>query len=93
MNAFIAPCRTSFFSIAFRKKLYMTLEDLQQDADLWLGEYNENRTNSGKYCFGKTRLQTFQDAKPLAQEKMLDRYYVATLPDRQSLSSGQGAIA
>jgi hypothetical protein len=85
--------QNEFFSIAFRKKLYMALEDLQHDADLWLREHNETRTHSGKYCFGKTPLQTFRDAKSLAQAKELDRFFVATLPDRQPLSSGQGAIA
>lgn len=56
--------QNEFFRVAFRKKLYTTLEELQQDADLWLREYNESRTHSGKYCFGKTPLQTFRDAKP-----------------------------
>jgi hypothetical protein len=84
--------QNEFFSVAFRKKLYTTLEELQQDADLWLREYNENRTHSGKYCFGKTPLQTFRDAKPLAQAKELDRFFVATLPDTFSSMSGQAAI-
>jgi hypothetical protein len=30
------------------------------------------RTHSGKYCFGKTPTQTFLESKNLAQEKMLD---------------------
>jgi transposase InsO family protein len=62
-----------FYSVAFRKKLYTTLEELQQDLDDWLREYNEMREHSGKYCFGKTPMQTFMDAVHLAQEKMLDR--------------------
>ena len=82
-----------FFSIAFRKKLYHTREQLQSDADRWLREYNENRTHSGKYCFGKTPLQTFRDAKYLAQAKNLDRLFVATLPDTSLPVSGQAAIA
>jgi transposase InsO family protein len=63
-----------FYSIAFRKKLYGSLEELQADVDLWLKEYNENRPHSGKYCFGKTPLQTFLDAKHLAKEKELDHF-------------------
>jgi len=43
-----------FYSVAFRKKLYTTLEELQVDLDTWLGEYNQEREHSGKYCFGKT---------------------------------------
>jgi hypothetical protein len=61
-----------FYAIAFRKKLYTTLEDLQTDLDAWIEQYNGERTHSGKYCYGKTPLQTFQDSKHLAQEKMLN---------------------
>ena len=61
-----------FYSVAFRKKLYTSLEELQSDLDVWLGEYNEKREHSGKYCYGKTRGQTFLDSKHLAQAKMLD---------------------
>ena len=61
-----------FYSTAFRKKLYRSLEELQSDLDEWLREYNEQRSHSGKYCYGKTPLQTFIDSRRLAQEKMLD---------------------
>jgi len=62
-----------FYSTAFRKKLYRSLEELQADLDHWLHEYNRERSHSGKYCYGKTPMQTFLDSKHLAQEKMLDR--------------------
>jgi transposase InsO family protein len=61
-----------FYSVAFRKKLYRTLEELQADLDGWLREYNEQREHSGRYCYGKTPMQTFLDSKHLAHEKMLD---------------------
>jgi transposase InsO family protein len=61
-----------FYSTAFRKKLYRSLEELQTDLDGWLREYNEDRSHSGRFCYGKTPLQTFLDSKRLAQEKMLD---------------------
>jgi transposase InsO family protein len=61
-----------FYAIAFRKKVYTTLEQLQTDADEWLEPYNRERTHMGKYCFGRTPLQTFRETKPLAQAKMLD---------------------
>jgi hypothetical protein len=48
-----------FYSVAFRRKLYTSLEELQLDLDLWIREYNEERTHSGKYCFGKTPLATW----------------------------------
>ena len=62
-----------FYQIAFRKKIYHTLDELQADLDNWLDEYNQTRPHSGKYCFGKTPMQTFLDSLPLAKEKMLNQ--------------------
>src|SRR6201994_4660917 len=70
-----------FYSVAFRKRLYASLEQLQADLDEWLREYNEERTHSGKYCYGKTPLQTFLDSRHLAHEKQLDRFSVMTSAD------------
>lgn len=61
-----------FYAIAFGKKIYSTLEQLQEDLDLWLNEYNRNRTHTGKYCFARTPLQTFEETLSLAKEKQLD---------------------
>jgi transposase InsO family protein len=61
-----------FYQIAFRKKIYKTLEELQTDVDHWIKQYNEERPHTGKYCFGKTPMQTFLDSIPLAKEKILD---------------------
>jgi hypothetical protein len=60
-----------FYKIAFRKKIYDTVEELQIDLDVWLQKYNELRPHSGKYCYGKTPIQTFKDSKHIAQEKDL----------------------
>ena len=68
-----------FYSIAFRKKLYYTLDQLQDDLDAWLEDYNTVRTHSGRYCYGKTPMQTMQDAKHLSQEKILDNQVEDTL--------------
>lgn len=61
-----------FYQIAFRKKVYNSLDELQDDLDKWIQQYNEERTHTGKYCFGKTPMQTFQDSLPLAKEKQLN---------------------
>ena len=61
-----------FYQIAFRKKIYKTLEELQADLDIWIKHYNEQRPHTGKYCFGKTPMQTFLDSTPMAKAKMLD---------------------
>ena len=48
-----------------------SFEGLQADLDGWLREYNEQRPHSGKYCYGKTPMQTFLDALPMTREKMI----------------------
>lgn len=63
-----------FYTIAFRKKLYASMEELQKDLDVWMEDYNNNnRTHTGKYCYGKTPMQTFLDSKQMAREKYLDK--------------------
>lgn len=62
-----------FYQIAFRKKIYKSIEELQADLDQWIKYYNEERPHSGRYCYGKTPMQTFKDSKQLAKQKMLDQ--------------------
>ena len=57
--------------LRFRKKVYRSLDELQTDLDLWVREYNEQRPHQGRWCFGKTPMQTFLDAMPIAREKMI----------------------
>ena len=56
-----------FYRVAFRKKI----AELQGDLDSWVQSYNEERPHQGRWCFGKTPLQTFLDATPLAKEKLI----------------------
>jgi transposase InsO family protein len=58
-----------FYRVAFRKKVYTSLEELQADADEWISYYNEERPHSGRYCYGKTPLQTLRESKPLVAAK------------------------
>lgn len=60
-----------FFRVAFRKKLYGSIAELQKDLDAWMREYNEERPHQGRWCFGKTPMKTFLDSLPLAKEKIL----------------------
>lgn len=60
-----------FYAVAFRKKLYETIEQLQPDLDEWMNHYNNERPHSGKYCFGKTPMQTFNESITLAKQKLL----------------------
>ena len=63
--------KNEFYDIAFRKKIYNSIESLQSDVDEWIAIYNKSRPHSGKHCCGKTPMQTFKDSITLAQEKRL----------------------
>ena len=56
-----------FHRVAFRKKL----EEMQADLDASLGDYNEQRPHQGRWCYGKTPMQTLLDTLPVAKEKLL----------------------
>ena len=60
-----------FYRVAFRKKIYRSLDELQADLDAWIADYNQHRSHQGRWCFGKTPMQTFLDAIPLAKEKLM----------------------
>jgi transposase InsO family protein len=61
-----------FDQVAFRKRIYSSIEPLQADLDDWVSSYNEQRPHQGRWCYGKTPMQTFLDTIPLAREKMLN---------------------
>lgn len=42
---------------------------LQADLDQWMTVYNEHRTHQGRWCCGKTPMQTFLDSAAWAREK------------------------
>lgn len=81
-----------FYSVAFRKKVYTTIEQLQADVDEWLGYYNEERPHSGRYCYGKTPIQTFRETKHLADEKMLDLQMPWWMEVSDKQPAGAGAV-
>ena len=60
-----------FYQVALRKKLYHAIEELQADLDDWMRHYNTERTHQGRWCYGKTPMQTFVDTLPTAKEKLL----------------------
>jgi transposase InsO family protein len=60
-----------FYRIAFRKRIYETIEQLQADLDAWMTGYNQARPHQGRWCYGKTPMQTFLDTLPIAKEKSI----------------------
>ncbi|GAB1253592.1 IS481 family transposase [Desulfovibrio falkowii] len=59
-----------FYQVAFRRKLYHSLDELQVDLDAWIDNYNSKRTHQGKMCCGRTPMQTLLDGKQLWMEKV-----------------------
>jgi transposase InsO family protein len=61
-----------FYQVAFRKKIYTSLDEMQIDLDAWLVEYNMRRTHQGKMCCGRTPNETFIDGIEAYRQKQLD---------------------
>lgn len=59
-----------FYQVAFRRKIYSSLEELQADLDAWISFYNQERTHQGKMCCGRTPLQTLTAGKEVWKEKV-----------------------
>jgi transposase InsO family protein len=59
------------YQVAFRKKIYTTLESMQEDLDEWIDSYNHDRTHQGKVCCGRTPMATFEDGKRICREKSI----------------------
>jgi transposase InsO family protein len=60
-----------FYRVAFRKTIYTSVEQLQRDLDEWVRQYNEERPHQGRWCYGKTPMQTMRDSVSLAKEKQI----------------------
>jgi hypothetical protein len=60
-----------FYRIAFRKKIYRSIDELQADLDAWWSSTTISGLHQGRWCYGKTPMQTFVDALPLAKERLM----------------------
>jgi transposase InsO family protein len=61
-----------FYKVAFRKKLYSSIEEIQTDLDEFMHWYNAERTNQGKYCKGRTPMETFTAGIDLYRQFVYD---------------------
>lgn len=59
-----------FYQVTFRKKIYLSIDELQKDLDDWLHYYNHERTHQGKMCCGRTPIQTLIDGKEAWHDKI-----------------------
>jgi len=57
--------------VAIRKKISRSIEELRAHLDVWMRDYNTVRTHQGRWCYGKTPMQTFIDTPQVAKEKLL----------------------
>jgi transposase InsO family protein len=65
--------QAEFYKVAFRKKLYRSLEEIQADLDVYMNKYNTQRTNQEKRCQGRTPRQTFDDGYPLYEKNVIEK--------------------
>ena len=61
-----------FYQVAFRRKIYQSIEELQHDLDDWMAYYNSVRTHQGKMYCGRTPMQTLIDAKKIWDDKITE---------------------
>jgi len=70
-----------FYSVAFRKKLYSSLDQMQVDLDEYMVRYNTCRTNQGKRCKGRTPQETFDAGYELYKKYVIDGMEVTKKPE------------
>jgi transposase InsO family protein len=70
-----------FYAVAFRKTLYTSLEQMQADLDVFMAYYNNDRTNQGKRCLGRTPKQTWDDGYALYKKYVIERSEVTNDAD------------
>ena len=56
------------YRVAFRKKVYRSIDELQADLHSWIAEYMRRGHIRGASRFGKIPMQTFLDATPIEGE-------------------------
>ncbi len=62
--------KEEFFSVAFRRTQYESLDQLQRDLDRYLDFYNHERAHQGYRTQGRTPYQTFVDQLAVMQEEV-----------------------
>lgn len=65
--------QNEFYAVAFRKKLYTSIEQIQSDLDAFIWHYNNERTNQGKHCQGRTPMETFEAGYDLYKKFVIEK--------------------
>jgi hypothetical protein len=66
--------------VAFRKTPYRSIEQIQADLDAFMSR-NNDRTNQGKRCLGRTPKQTWDDGYELYKKYVIEKSEVT--PEQQ----------
>lgn len=61
VERFHRTLKDEFFSLAYRRKIYESIEALQADLDTFMAFYNAERAHHGYRTQGRTPLQTFHE--------------------------------
>lgn len=64
------PILNESYQVAFRSKIYWSIEKLQADLDAWLVYYNDERAHQGKMCFGRPPMQMLLDGNEVWRDKI-----------------------
>jgi len=59
--------------VAFIKKVYTSVEEIQADLDEFLEWYNFQRNNQSKYYKGRTPMETFKEGLDLCRQYIHNR--------------------
>ena len=59
-----------FYQVAFRRKIYRSIEELQADLDSWVAECSNDRPHQGKMGCGRTPMQTLIDGREVWHDKI-----------------------
>jgi transposase InsO family protein len=60
--------KEEFFAVAYRKKFYVSVQELQADLDEFVRFYNEQRSHQGYRTQGRTPLQALRDGIAVRRE-------------------------
>lgn len=69
MERFNRTVLDEFFREVFRRKLYLSVEELQVDLDQWLHHYNHERPHRSYRNMGKRPIETIEAGKKIRKEK------------------------
>jgi len=70
VERFNRTLKEEFFSLAYRRKIYDSVEALQADLDAFIPFYNERRAHHGYRTKGRTPMQTFLDHQPRQEDAL-----------------------